>query len=61
LATKKVRSNHWAHYRRGEWAEIILEDKRSDGRPLWMVKFEDGDSDVWVADDEVAQWEFMEA
>jgi len=54
-----VRTMHHYGFRRGEWAVIVMEDTRDiDGRPTWLVRFPDGVTDVWVADDPDGRYEF---
>lgn len=52
-----VRSSHPYAFRSGEWAEIIVECE-ARGRPCWLVKFEDGVTDILVQDDPVDEREF---
>lgn len=56
---RMVRTMHPYGFRSGKWAEVIASDQReSDGRPTWLVRFDDGMTDVWVADDEQGEYEF---
>lgn len=58
LKVKQVRSTHPYSFRSGEWATIVREDKREDGKDTWLVQFPDGVTDVWLQFDSPARYEF---
>lgn len=55
-----IRSCHWAQYRRGEWARIVMVVEARE-RPCYLVEFIDGATDLWVVDDPAAAYEFAES
>jgi hypothetical protein len=60
-ADRYVRGTHPAHYRAGEWAEIVATLEHEivgEMRSCWLVKFPDGKTDFWVVDDAMAGYEF---
>lgn len=62
VQTVYIRSNNWAAFRRGEWAEItameIVEPGLSPARLCYMVTFQDGVNDSWPVYNDDAEYEF---
>lgn len=56
-----VRTMHPYGFRSGQWASLVAQDTREDGRPTWLVAFPDGVTDVWVADDPNGEYEVRDA
>jgi hypothetical protein len=56
-----IRSNHWARFRSGKWAEILTTVPAPDKTDCYMVRFPDGATDYWPVNDPVAEYEFSAA
>ncbi len=52
-----IMSTHRYQYRSGEWAEIVGV-KLANKSPCYLVLFPDGKTDLWVLDDETAEYKF---
>lgn len=58
---QEIRSCHRWAYRTGQWATITaVVPYGNDGSDLWRVVWPDRDTDVWVPDDEMANYEFRD-
>lgn len=52
-----IRATHPYGYRSGEWA--LIAGRGQDGpREFYWVRFDDGDTDVWVVHDPADPYEF---
>lgn len=63
---QQVRATSRYAFRQGEWADLLAETTKqqqtgeSEERQLWFVQFPDGVTDMWVANDPAAEYEFRE-
>lgn len=57
-AQRQIRTNHPDGFRSGEWASLVNEAIDHSGRRCYLVRFADGASDWWVADDPDGDYEF---
>jgi hypothetical protein len=53
-----IRSTHPSYFRSGEWARILTTASDPERGDAYVVEFEDGVMDWWVADDPDAVYEF---
>lgn len=57
---RRIRTNHPDGYRSGEWATLVNDHIDHAGRRCFLVRFPDGASDLWVADDPDGEYEFAD-
>jgi hypothetical protein len=55
-----IRGLHWAHFRSGEWAELLTIAPDPEGRDCYVVRFPDGVTDFWVVGDPENTYEFAD-
>ena len=54
---ERIRTMHPYGFRSGQWA-VIVNRIEVKGRECYLVRFPDGMSDYWVADDPAGRYEF---